>query len=94
MLSTRGSAPAERVRASIDALAPFGGLVKVTASIGVAVSDGKALATPDALVKAADEAMYVSKFTTKNRICLWPPDAAEAAQADINRRNAAETAKR
>ena len=87
-------AAAERLRASIDALAPFGGVVKVTASIGVAVSDGKGLATPATLVKAADDAMYVSKFTTKNRICLWPPDAAEAAQADINRRDAAKAGKR
>ena len=59
---------AERVRASIDALKPFGGVVKVTASIGVAVSDTKALSTPDALIKAADQAMYVAKFTTKNPV--------------------------
>jgi len=79
----------ERLRASIDDLEPFGGTVKVTASVGVAVSEEKRLSTPHALVKAADEAMYVSKFTTKNRVCLWPPDAREAAQAETNRKKAA-----
>jgi diguanylate cyclase (GGDEF)-like protein len=80
---------AERVRASIDNLKPFGGKVKVTASVGIAASDGKGLSTPEALVKAADDAMYVSKFTTKNRICSWPPLPAEAEQAEANRRDAA-----
>ena len=63
-------------------------MVKVTASMGLAVSDGAGLSTPDALVKAADDAMYVAKFTTKNRVCLWPPDAGEAAQAEENRKKA------
>lgn len=83
------AATAERVRACVDALKPFGGLAKVTTSIGVAVSDRKRLSTPDTLVDAADEAMYVSKFTTKNRICLWPPNPEEAAEATRNRQKAA-----
>jgi diguanylate cyclase (GGDEF)-like protein len=84
--TSEASASAERVRAAVDGLKPFGGMVKVTASIGLAVSNGAELSTPDALVKAADDAMYVSKFTTKNRVCLWPPDAVEAAQAEANRK--------
>jgi GGDEF domain-containing protein len=76
------------VRRSIDALPPFGGKVKVTASLGVAVSDEKRLSTADALARAADEAMYVSKFTTKNRLCIWPPDKQDAAQAEVNRKKA------
>jgi diguanylate cyclase (GGDEF)-like protein len=86
------SATAERIRKSIDALKPFGGTVKVTASIGVAISDPKELSDADALVKAADEAMYVSKFTTKNRVCVWPPDQKDAAQAEVNRKKATRTA--
>jgi diguanylate cyclase (GGDEF)-like protein len=74
-------AAAERIRRRIDELEPFGGIVKVTASIGVAVADGAQLTTPDALIDAADEAMYVAKFTTENRVCLWPPNRAEAEQA-------------
>jgi diguanylate cyclase (GGDEF)-like protein len=82
-------ATAERIRKSIAALKAFGGTVKVTASLGVAVSDRNKLSSADALVKAADEAMYVSKFTTKNRVCVWPPDPTEAAQAEGNRKKAA-----
>lgn len=67
-------ATAERIRKAVDDLRAFGGKVKVTVSVGVAVSSDKGLAQADALVKAADEAMYVSKFTTKNRVCLWPPN--------------------
>jgi diguanylate cyclase (GGDEF)-like protein len=82
------TATGERIRRSIDALPPFGGKVKVTASLGIAVSDQGRLSTADALVRAADEAMYVSKFTTKNRVCIWPPDKQDAAQAAANRKNA------
>jgi diguanylate cyclase (GGDEF)-like protein len=82
---SEASATAEQVRASVDGLKSFGGAVKVTASIGVAVS-GTQLTTAEALVKAADEAMYISKFTTKNRVCSWPPPPAEAEQAAANRK--------
>jgi len=83
---------AERIRKSIDSLKPFGGKIKVTASIGVAVSDRKKLSTADALVRTADDAMYVSKFTTKNRVCVWPPDQKDVALAEANRKKAAEAA--
>jgi GGDEF domain-containing protein len=82
---------AERIRKSIDALKPFGGKVKVTASLGVAVSDRKELSTADKLVRAADEAMYVSKFTTKNRVCIWPPNQKDTAQTEVNREKATRT---
>jgi len=79
-------ATAERVRTVVDALEPFAGVVKVTASIGVAVSDAIRLRTPEALVSAADEAMYVAKFTTANRVCLWPPEPGDARSAEAKRR--------
>ena len=79
-------ATAERVRHAIDDLPPFGNQVKVTASIGVAASHGKTPLSAERLVKEADDAMYVSKFTTKNRVSGWPPDPTEAAQAEANRR--------
>jgi diguanylate cyclase (GGDEF)-like protein len=82
------AATAERVRKAVDDLRAFGGKVKVTVSVGVAVSSDKGLAQADALVKAADEAMYVSKFTTKNRVCLWPPNPQELTLAQANKQKA------
>jgi diguanylate cyclase (GGDEF)-like protein len=84
--NSEAAATAERVRASIDGLKPFQGSVKITASIGFAVSGENQLRTPDALCRAADEAMYVAKFTSKNRLCTWPPSAAESAEAEANRK--------
>ena len=81
------AATAERVRSTVDALAPFGGTTKVTASIGVAASDGSGLANPESLVNAADEAMYVSKWTTKNRVTTWPPSDKYSELARTNRTN-------
>jgi len=81
------TATAEGLRKLIDALPPFGGVVKVTASIGVATSNATGLETPEALINAADEAMYVAKFTTENRVCLWPPEPSEARQAAEKRKN-------
>jgi diguanylate cyclase (GGDEF)-like protein len=82
------TATAERIRSKIDGLTPFGGVVKVTASIGVAASDTPDAATAEALVDAADKAMYVAKHTTKNRVCSWPTDPAQAAAAEANRKKA------
>jgi len=77
--SPEAAATAERVRASVDALEPFNGTTKVTTSIGVAASDFdvERFADPALLVKAADEAMYVSKYTKKNRVTVWPPSDAD-----------------
>jgi diguanylate cyclase (GGDEF)-like protein len=77
---------AERMRAAVDALTPFGGVVKVTVSIGVAASDAVKFGTPDDLLKASDDAMYVVKHTTQNRVCLWPPPPDEKLAADENRK--------
>jgi diguanylate cyclase (GGDEF)-like protein len=73
---------AEHVRLSIDRLKPFGGATKVTASIGVATSCAK-LTDAKALIAAADDAMYVSKWTTKNCVTTWPPLDTARNRADI-----------
>ena len=60
----------------------------MTASIGVATSSTE-LTDAKALIAAADEAMYVSKWTTKNCVTAWPlPEAARqrAALAKLNHR--------
>jgi hypothetical protein len=72
---------AEQVRLAIDSLKPFGGISKVTGSIGVATSCAK-LADAKSLMAAADEAMYVSKWTTKNYVTVWPPPADARQRAD------------
>lgn len=77
-------ATAERIRAAIDSLRPYG-TVKVTVSIGSVASHDFRRATPEALVEAADECMYIAKFTGKNRVCCWPPNTEEAAIAKDNR---------
>jgi diguanylate cyclase (GGDEF)-like protein len=84
------AATAERERLMVEALGPFGGTTKVTTSIGVAASDGSGLANPESLVNAADEAMYVSKWTTKNRVTTWPPSDKDR---DLTRENRAKARK-
>jgi len=70
-LIAEATATAERIRASIDAADP-GSPIKITASIGIASSDQPKLRTAEELIKAADEAMYVSKNSGKNRVTSWP----------------------
>jgi diguanylate cyclase (GGDEF)-like protein len=77
---------AEQVRLSIDGLKPFGGTSKVTASIGVATSCAK-LTDARALIAAADDAMYVSKWTTKNCVTTWPPSDSARIRADLAKLN-------
>jgi diguanylate cyclase (GGDEF)-like protein len=84
---SEAAATAERIRGSVDALHPFG-TIKVTASIGVVASDVREGTDPDSLVAAADEAMYVSKWTSKNRITTWPPSDAHRTWAQENRERA------
>jgi diguanylate cyclase (GGDEF)-like protein len=74
---------AERVRTAIAALeiplVETGGLLRVTASLGVAAyADGN----KDALIAAADAALYVAKRQGKNRT-ISGAAAAAAAAADI-----------
>jgi diguanylate cyclase (GGDEF)-like protein len=84
--AAEASATAERIRKIVDSFPPFGCVVKVTASIGVADSETVELKTPEDLVHAADQAMYVAKFTGENRVCLYPPTPAEAEAAAENRK--------
>ena len=63
---------AERVRKAIEEGEPGG--VKVTASFGVAVSDGERVAY-ERLLKAADEALYEAKSAGRNRVVV--ADASE-----------------
>jgi diguanylate cyclase (GGDEF)-like protein len=85
---------AERIRKAIDDLEPFGGKVKVTTSVGIASSDRKELSEAQALIDAADEAMYVSKAKGKNCVSVWPPDEKEAALAAEHRKRALAAAPR
>src|SRR5260370_831901 len=85
-LTAEASVTAERVRAGIDRLKAFGGAVKVTTSIGVAGSDTNPQTTPESLVAAAEDAMYVAKFSGKNRVCSWPLNSEESARAEARRK--------
>lgn len=80
------TADAEQVRPSIGRLKPYGGTSKVTASIGVATFCAK-LTDVKALIAAADDAMYVSKWTTKNCVTTWPPPDAARNRADLAKLN-------
>lgn len=71
-LTPEATATAERIRAAIDVADPSSP-IKVTASVGIASSDQPKLRTAEELVKAADEAMYISKNSGKNRVTSWPP---------------------
>jgi GGDEF domain-containing protein len=57
---------AERIRASIEEAKP-GGVVKVTASIGVATSQSRGVMDAASLEGLADANMYEAK-KTKNRV--------------------------
>jgi diguanylate cyclase (GGDEF)-like protein len=72
---------AERVRRRIEALAlpqPDGGVLKVTASFGAASLAAIAGADKDALVAAADAALYEAKRAGKNRTERAPARTPEA----------------
>jgi diguanylate cyclase (GGDEF)-like protein/PAS domain S-box-containing protein len=63
-----GADLAEAIRLGISKLEVDG--LKVTVSIGVAGLPGHAVDDADALVKLADEALYVAKEAGRNRVCL------------------------
>jgi len=65
---------AERLRQSIQNLrVPNGtGELQVTISIGVAALDAEMIG-PDAMIKAADQAVYAAKQSGRNRTCIYRP---------------------
>lgn len=79
--SSKGLLAAERVRRAIERT-PFkvegGGVAHVTASIGIA-SYPEHGRTKEALLKIADDSMYKSKKTGKNRVTILPATAADPA---------------
>jgi diguanylate cyclase (GGDEF)-like protein len=81
--TTEAAATGERIRAAIDSANP-GGAIKVTCSIGIACSEDGGSESAEALIASADEAMYVAKRTTKNRVVTWPLGAEDAALAAQN----------
>jgi diguanylate cyclase (GGDEF)-like protein len=62
---------AERIRQEIEDAKPGGDDIDVTASIGVAVSTQKGLDDPRALIRAADDTLYLSKHGGKNMVSTW-----------------------
>jgi diguanylate cyclase (GGDEF)-like protein len=74
-------ATAERIRRAILAANP-GGDIAVTASIGICGSDRVDNRSAEAMLDAADKAMYASKRTGKNRVTCWPVDEVRAEQID------------
>ena len=84
------TATAERLRKAIEK-ANIGGSVPVTASVGVATAGiGVGVNSPEALIRAADDAGGVSKHTGKNRVTTWPPSPEANAAAEISRKKSVE----
>ena len=74
---------AERVRHAVEAhtFTFPGGTLHRTLSAGVAAWPHARLATPDALVKAADDALYVAKETGRNRVVRFDSPEFNSHQA-------------
>jgi diguanylate cyclase (GGDEF)-like protein len=75
---------AERLRAAVSdqGVSTDAGELAVTASFGVACSMPPAFLTPQALVGAADIALYRSKADGRNRTSLFSSDSANSNPAD------------
>ncbi len=67
--SGEAAATAERIRCAIED-ANAGGMIKVTASIGVSALDIDGLIAGE-LLESSDAAMYVSKDSSKNCVTIW-----------------------
>lgn len=75
---------ADRLRARIAAT-PFAyrqNVIPVTTSIGIAEFDLARSATPDLLLRAADNALYRAKAAGRNRTCLDAPAVSSAASVE------------
>jgi diguanylate cyclase (GGDEF)-like protein len=70
-ITAEAKATEERIRRAIEERNP-GIDIKITASIGVASSEERTLRSTDELLKAAEDALHVSKHTTKNCVIAWP----------------------
>jgi two-component system cell cycle response regulator len=74
---------AERIREELGKTVfhSANGTLTVTCSVGIATFSAAAHADWDALFKSADEALYVSKRTGRNRSSAWAPKVADKSQA-------------
>lgn len=66
-------ATGERIRRSVEQ-AKTGGTTPVTASIGVAATDGLEVLSAEKLLEAADQALYGAKNNGRNRVTAWRRD--------------------
>jgi diguanylate cyclase (GGDEF)-like protein len=65
----------ERILKNVTALefSPAGETVKLTASLGIGFHPSEDVATPEDLLRAADDALYRAKRAGKNRVCAVSP---------------------
>ncbi|MGD0838260.1 MAG: GGDEF domain-containing protein [Polyangia bacterium] len=72
---TQGQAVAERIRQSVDShrFMVESQVIPVAISAGIASIPNPQIADAQALIVAADQAMYDAKRGGRNRVCFWQP---------------------